>query len=151
LTCSDASWEYDSYCHLCYDIECGNCDGYTIDDCLNCGAGNSSGSPGSDKLCECDEGYGRPANSPDTLCDQCHDGCATCETGGVQNFSDCTACKSAKWQVSIDNTGAADDKVMCLDYCPDGYDEGSKPGCTFNDTNTKLFCLSFNDFDKSHE
>ena len=104
----------DPNCHLCFDAECTSCTGYAEGECTTCGL--SSYTTGTTN-CTCIAGSVRDSNSLNKLCLACHTGCDTCSTGGLTNYSDCTACDASASKVGLSIAGGSG-FVYCATTCP---------------------------------
>ena len=120
------------YCYLCYDRMCTLCTDYAQTDCTTCDTNSTVTGTGG---CECDEGWGR--SDVNQVCAACYTLCATCNVGGLANYSDCLTCTAGNFNVSPDTGGA-----YCMDYCPTGYDADTAPSCTIPG-DTKIISWTF--------
>jgi hypothetical protein len=70
----------------------------------------------------------------------CFDGCATCDHGGKDDYSDCLTCESTAYEL-VDIGGYK----FCAEYCPwwTTYNNGGNTGCSGSSTNAWV-SLSFN-------
>ena len=150
-TCADISCVRDSacqtctfaYCHLCYDRECTECSYYNEGDCLatKCdssdNAEDDAANPGQ---CICSANYGRA--DVNGICLGCHTNCLSCDVGGTNNYSDCTACDAGS---IYDLAASGASFKYCTAYCPTGYDGASAPACTIaTDADASIITFNFN-------
>ena len=75
------------------------------------------------------------------MCLPCHTNCASCTTGALGNYSDCTACLSPSFSIPI--TGSY---FYCANYCPEGF-TASVPTCTASTSPSLIFTGLLNNFD----
>ena len=126
------------YCHLCADRECKNCSNYDVGSCTECEF-TSGGSTLGTGACTCNAGFARLGNSIDLACGACHTNCATCTTGGLTNYSDCTSCDGTASGNGILIQGS---NYYCADYCP----TGQTTAAVCNGSLGAVFGATFNEF-----
>jgi hypothetical protein len=107
------------YCHLCPDIECLRCTGYSEATCTACTASRAKLGSGDDaNTCKCDEAKLYARDSISAICKlPCRTECGkSCTIGGIPTFDDCTACKTG---INTAPSGAS--YAYCVPKCPTGY------------------------------
>jgi hypothetical protein len=137
-TCQTCTGSF-TFCHLCFDRECNDCTDYAAGSCTECLANSTEGSG----ACTCNAGFARLGNDTQLPCLACHTSCSTCTTGGITNYSDCTACDGTASGQGILIHGSI---YYCTEFCPTGQTH-SAGVCT--GTLGAVFGATFNDFSSS--
>ena len=131
--CEQTGCVHSYHCHLCYDAMCTTCSDYAEGSCSDC-TYNAGGSGTTN--CSCAGAYVRLGDDTQLLCAACHDTCSTCTTGGLGNYSDCTACDGT---ASGKGISIHSNILYCADYCPTGLTDNTNtcdgsPGAIFGAT-----------------